>query len=200
MTTCFLWFQKCSSFNGFFAFKNESRNYCLLYLYQYYYRQLVIGYLSLHFQYRAIGFVDLTALLNVFKFLNGTRGALGFQHAMPIFEDCLSSTLLTCFKYVLLLFKYVKFLSLSSGISPFTISRLCLLQAVNNFLPEVFTLSSQEDLSLVCKVLASMPGSKWLSWLPSSSCRSALFPVLAVAQWWNGKRFASYVNVFTRKC
>ena len=38
--------------------------------------------------------------------------------------------------------KPIKFSSLFSGIWPFAISRLRILQIVNNFLPEVFTLSS----------------------------------------------------------
>ena len=51
-----------------------------------------------------------------------------------------------------------------------------LLQVVNNFLPEAFTLTSQEHLLPVSKVVASMTGSRWFSCLPSFP---SSFPVLA---------------------
>ena len=59
-----------------------------------------------------------------------------------------------------ILLKQVKFQSLSPGVWPFASSRLWLLQIVNNYLPEVFTLTSQEHLLLVSKVVPSMSGSR----------------------------------------
>ena len=78
-----------------------------------------------------------------------------------------------------ILLKLVKFPSLSPGVWQFVSSRLWLLQIINNFLPEVFALTSQEHLLPVSKVVPSMPGSRWFSCLPSFSCRPSSFPVLA---------------------
>ena len=55
-----------------------------------------------------------------------------------------------------------------------------LLQIVNNFLPEVFTLTSQVHLLPVSKVVSSMTGSRWFSCLHIFSCRPSSFHVLAL--------------------
>ena len=76
-----------------------------------------------------------------------------------------------------MLLKHLKFPSLSPGVWPFASLRLWLLQIVNNFLPEVFTLTSQEHLLPISKVVPSMSGSRWFGCLPSFLRRPSSFPV-----------------------
>ena len=93
--------------------------------------------------------------------------------------------------------KHVKFSSLSPGVWSFASSRLWLLQIVNNFLPEVFNLESLEYLLQVSKVVASMSGSRWFSYLPLFSCRPSSFPVFAFKSrevWDYGKAQVNLIN------